>query len=105
MLGFGAWMARARLREGLRPSVATVVLSLVTLASWSFAFDEEAKTDDKAAAEKTEPEPDPGLAELLPYMVPDDLGAEQWEKLGGNWKDWSAGMATSVAAFYEGQFK
>lgn len=79
--------------------LATVVLSLVALASWSVAFDEEANSDKPA--ESTGPAPEPGLQGMLPFFIPNDLATDQWDRLDGNWADWSAGVAKSVTDFYE----
>ncbi|NOX55302.1 MAG: hypothetical protein GXP27_12865 [Planctomycetes bacterium] len=52
----------------------------------------------KPKTEKAQAEPQ-GLQGLLPS---EDLTAEQFAKLGGNWADWSRATAADVAKLYEG---
>ncbi|HID24782.1 MAG TPA: hypothetical protein EYP14_20615 [Planctomycetaceae bacterium] len=54
----------------------------------------------ESQAKKAEDEPQ-GLRGLLPPHVPEDLSADQFAMLGGNWADWSRAAAEEVARLYE----
>jgi hypothetical protein len=43
---------------------------------------------------------DPGLSGIVSPVPPAALSAEEFAKLDGNWAEWSAGAAASVADFY-----
>jgi hypothetical protein len=50
-----------------------------------------------------EPEAGVGLQGILPFEAPDDLTAEAFAVLSGNWEEWSAEVAEIVTSLYEAE--
>lgn len=71
--------------------LGTAILVTITfVASATLGFD-DAEPDSKAS----------GLSGVLPDQVPDDLSAEAFSVLEGNWQEWGEQTAAEVAGLYE----
>ena len=71
-----------------------IVCCLLTVASFVLVTSSLSGFEESTSS-------DSGLRGLLPSEVPLDLDAEAFSVLDGNWQDWSAETAETVAALYQ----